>query len=198
LMTARPGVEVAYAGRDALVYEIPGALPRLFVPRTLTIEPETEEAVAAARLIEDFAEFAVVDRAPASAAQGDVAAGHLANGPAVVTSLDVERGRIQATVEATAPAVVATSQPAIPGWRLALDPRPAGPERLLRVNGAFLGIEVPAGRHEIALRYQPASWRQGLALGALGLAAAALLLAAGWRGPGRGRPRGRGSEGVIR
>ena len=179
---ARPGVEVVYAGRDAVVYENAGALPRLFVPRTLAVEPETEQAVAAARLVEDFADLAVVDRAPAGGSGGAGEEGRLANGAAVVTSLDVERDRIDATVESPAPAVVATSQPAIPGWRLTLDRRPVDEERCSGSTARSSASQVPPGRHEIALRYRPASWRWGLALGALGLAAAGALLAAGRRG----------------
>lgn len=190
-MSARPGMEVVYAGRDALVHEVPRVLPRLFVPRTLAVEPDEGTAVAAARRIEDFAELAVVERAPGGGGGGEPldSAGRLANGAAAVTRLEVEPGRIRATVEAEAPAILASSQPAIPGWRLFFDGAPAGRERLLRANGAFLGVEVSAGRHALELRYAPASWRYGLALGALGLLLAGALLRAGWR---------RGSAGAVR
>jgi hypothetical protein len=178
-MTARPGVEVAYAGRDAIVYEVPGALPRLFVPRTLTVMPDAEAAVVAAREIDDFAQRDVVDRAPAGlAASEESGAGEpLANGAATVSDLAVGRGRVRATVEAAGPAIVASSQPAIPGWRLRVDGRAAEAARVT-VNGAFLGVAVAAGRHELELRYAPASWPRGLALFVLGLAVAAVLVAA--------------------
>jgi hypothetical protein len=192
-MTARPGVEVAYLGHDAIVYENPGALPRLFVPRRLAVEPRTGRAVAAARTIADFAELAVVDRLPPGLGDDRSAtAGPVANGAARVEALRVGRGRIEATVVADRPAVVASGQPAIPGWGLSIDGDPA-PAALLRTDGAFLGAAVPAGRHRLAFTYQPPGWRTGLALAALGLVLAAGLVALGRRHrrrrPGRPGPR---------
>lgn len=182
IMGPKPGVEIIYAGADAVIYEVPGVLPRLFVPRELAVEPDVDKAVVAARKITDFAQLAVVERGPRGSAP---AAPAFPNPAAKVFSLVVERGRIRATVETTEPAVVVSSQPAIPGWRLRLDGTPA-PERLLRTNGAFLGVEIFPGRHDLELCYAPASWVWGLTLGAVGLAVAAGLLRSGKL---RGLPR---------
>jgi uncharacterized membrane protein YfhO len=92
-----------------------------------------------------------------------------------VVDLVVERGRVRAAVEAEEPALIASGQPAIPGWRLEVDGAPATPRI---VDGAFLGIEIPAGRHGVELVYAPASWRLGLWLAAGGAVIAAGLLAA--------------------
>jgi len=65
---------------------------------------------------------------------------------------------------------VGTSIPAWRGWRLTLDGRNAP---LTGFDHAFVGFEVPAGRHEAVLRYLPASFVWGA-----GISAATVLLIA--------------------
>lgn len=175
-MTHRPGVEVAYLGRDAIVYENPRALPRLFVPAAIEVHGDPGEALAAARAIDDFAARAVA-AGPVldlEVARGGAPVGRR-NGRAEVLELEVDRGRVRAVVEAEEPALIASSQPAIPGWRLTVDGEPAEP---VRVDGAFLGVEIPAGRHPVELLYAPASWRLGLWMAVAGALIAIGLLAA--------------------
>jgi len=177
-MTHRPGVEVVYLGSDAIVYENPRALPRLFVPAEIEVHGDPAAALAAARGLDDFAARAVtagrvldLEVAPGGAAV------RRSNGRARVLDLEVGRGRVRAVVEAEEPVLIASSQPAIPGWRLTVGGSPA---EARRVDGAFLGLEVPAGRHPVELVYAPASWRLGLWLAASGAAIAAALLGVPW------------------
>jgi uncharacterized membrane protein YfhO len=58
------------------------------------------------------------------------------------------------------------------GWRIAVGGRPVEP---LRVNGAFVGFAVPAGRHRAVLDYRPAGWTWGLRLALAGMLAAAAV-----------------------
>jgi hypothetical protein len=66
-----------------------------------------------------------------------------------------------------------------PGWRAWVDGRPAP---ITRYRDAFRSITVPAGKHTIEMRYEPATFRIGLFISLLALAlltaAAAPLLAA--------------------
>jgi len=64
-----------------------------------------------------------------------------------------------------------------PGWKVTVDDRPA---KLFRVNHAFRGVEVAAGRHEIRFRYRPASFTIGLLIGAISALAAIVWC---WRWP---------------
>jgi hypothetical protein len=193
-MTHRPGVEVSYLGADAIVYENPRALPRLFVPGEIEVHGDAESALEASVALDDFAARAVT---AGRVLDLEVAAGGAAvrrpNGRAEVLDLEVSRGRVRAVVEAVEPALVASGQPAIPGWRLAVGGRQIEP---LIVDGAFLGLEVPAGRHDVELVYAPSSWRLGLwSAGAGAALAAALLLGTRRRGRrprGANRRRGRG------
>ena len=100
--------------------------------------------------------------------------GWVRNGPAKVSvsSYDVQRLRLD--VDAAAPSLVGTSVTAWPGWKLSVDGRPAA---LLSYNHAFLGFRVPAGRHDVVLRYLPDSFLAGAAISLVSAAAALLLIA---------------------
>ena len=97
--------------------------------------------------------------------------------PALAIGLDVGRapGRVairQRTstwlvceVEATTAGVLRVSESFDPGWQATVDGKPA------RVFIADLGqqaVFVPAGAHEVALRYRPRPWLVGIALSVLG------------------------------
>ncbi|MEM7048478.1 MAG: YfhO family protein [Acidobacteriota bacterium] len=175
-MVQRPGVEVIYQGRDAVIYENPGALPRLFVPQFVELA-ETGDAVRRAVQLDDFARTAIVSGRPGGSPGGGPGGGRR-NGPGRVEDLRVAGATIDALVVAEGPLLVASSQPAIPGWRLWLD----GVETpLRRVNGAFLGLEVPAGRHRVELRYRPWTWDLGRGAFAIGLGLLTLGWAMRWR-----------------
>src|SRR5262249_28929304 len=83
---------------------------------------------------------------------------------------------VRIAVESRAPGVLVVVQSWDPGWSARVDGRDAP---LSVADGAFQGVAVPAGAHEVRLRYAP----RGLVAGAL-LSAAALALLAGvlWRG----------------
>ena len=92
-----------------------------------------------------------------------------ADGAARVVELGVEPGRLTARVEAESRAVIATSQPSIPGWRLT---RNGEAFESLRINGAFLGAAVEPGVSRLEWLYAPRTWRWGWWLLAVGLVAA--------------------------
>jgi hypothetical protein len=167
------GVRVVHRGADASVFELPAALPRLYVPRHVTIHADAAAAVAAGRALADFAEAATAVAAPGA---GLAAGTSVANPASRVEDLHVAGRRIRARVVAPGPTLVASSQPAIPGWRVEVDGERVEP---LSIHGAFLGIAVPAGEHRVEMVYAPVSWRVGLGLAVLGVVLGGLLW---WRG----------------
>ncbi|HEX2463828.1 MAG TPA: YfhO family protein [Thermoanaerobaculia bacterium] len=175
----RAGLLIAYKGPDAVVWER-AALARAFFPRAWRLE-SPDRALSVTAKIDDFASIAVVDRGPvsATAASAATATAELSidrpNPRAEVLALEVRPGSIDVDVETSGDALLATSQPAIPGWRVEIDDRGAR-DRLRTVNTAFLGVAVPPGRHRVALRFAPSSWRLGLVLAAFGAITCALLL----------------------
>ena len=127
-------------------------LPRAFVPRhTRTGEMNTET---------DFADGAWIE-----------GAGDAANGPGTVIATR-EGTKLRLAADMAGPGYVVVSETAWPGWRAYLDGRRV---RTSRANQAFLAVYVPAGRHEIRLRYLPQSFVVGRTIS---VAVAAVLLIA--------------------
>jgi uncharacterized membrane protein YfhO len=58
------------------------------------------------------------------------------------------------------------------GWRAALDGRPV---EVRRANGKHMAVMVPAGRHQVEIRYEPPGRRAGLAVTAAAVLAALAL-----------------------
>lgn len=81
-------------------------------------------------------------------------------------------GRID--VRAEGPGLLVVAESFDPGWEARLD---GAPTEALRVNGAQLGVVLPAGPHRVELRYRG----RGLLLGVCCAALGALLLAAAGR-----------------
>ena len=180
----RDGVEVVFRSHDGLVYENPRALPRAYLPRRLHVHASDQEAAAEAERIDDFAELVAVSRLDVGPLPPTGEGRLRDNGAARVSELAVDGRRVGVTVEAEESAFLATSQPAIPGWRVTLD---GAEPTVMRVNGAFLGLVVPQGTHRVEMVYAPASWRWGWVAFAVGLVAAAGLVLTG-RTAGRANP----------
>jgi hypothetical protein len=62
-------------------------------------------------------------------------------------------GSLRFQTETTAEELAVITTTWYPGWQATLDGRPLP---LYRVNGSFMAVQVPAGRHEIQLRFWPA------------------------------------------
>ena len=60
------------------------------------------------------------------------------------------------------------------GWRAQIDGRPA---TVVRADGDFIGCDVPAGSHQVVLRFQPQGLRHGKLLTGLGLSLMVSLFA---------------------
>ncbi|MCH9649754.1 MAG: YfhO family protein [Deltaproteobacteria bacterium] len=159
------GLEAGYESEDALVFENPRAFERLFRPHEVQVFSRPAAALEAARSVEDFS------RLVTASGPGLPPPGSYPNGEAKIEDLQVEPGYISAVVTAQTLSLMATSQPAIPGWRLWMDGEEISPSR---VNGAFLSVPVPPGRHLVEFRYAPLSWRLGCGLFLFGVA--------GWSG----------------
>jgi hypothetical protein len=80
------------------------------------------------------------------------------------------------------PGLLVTRDSFARGWRASVDGRPAP---VLRANGKHRAVPVPAGAHEVRLRYDPPGLRAGIALTAIAVAGAAWLA---WRGRRKGLP----------
>ena len=86
--------------------------------------------------------------------------------PGVATIVTDRPGNLVVETHCTAAQLLVTNESFYPGWKALLD----GDEtKLIRVNGDFMGVLAPAGRHEIRLEFRPESLQIGRLLSCFGL-----------------------------
>lgn len=158
------------------LFRNPRALPRAFAPRHLVWTDNPAIQMLALARIWDFGNDGV------AGAARPWPLGWRDNGEAEVRIESYAGERIALSIDAKSPTLVGTSVPAWKGWRLTLDGERAP---LLGFNHAFLGFEVPPGRHEAILSYLPGGFVYGAWISlATVLACAALLRRSRRRGSG--------------
>lgn len=84
----------------------------------------------------------------------------------------VEAQRLRLGVKSAEPALIVIAQSYYHNWRAYVDGRPV---QLLRANYAFQACQVPAGGHDLELRYQDSMFWLGLAISGLSLAASSVI-----------------------
>lgn len=139
------------------VYENLEALPRFYLAGRVRPAASLEEAARAVRDPSlDPRETAVVEglREVAGGADGRV------------TVVWYQENGFELEVETPRPAYLVTSETHYPGWKAWVDGREA---RLYYTNVAFRGLPVPAGRHRVVMRFEPAIVGVGAAVSALSL-----------------------------
>ncbi len=85
---------------------------------------------------------------------------------AIISNQQFNAQWVHLTVAASAPALVVVAQTYYHNWHAYMDGKPVP---LLRANHAFQALEVPAGRHDVTLRYEDWMFRMGVLISALTL-----------------------------
>lgn len=177
----RPGLEVAYRGRDAVVYRNSNALPRVFVVgRQRTVGSEREALAAATAPGFDGRRVAVTERELPGLPQDDGRAS--ASGSARLVSYAPER--VVARASTQSPGLLVLTDLHYPGWKATVDSREVPIER---VDYLLRGVPIPAGTHEVEFRYEPASFLVGWIISAISSLAVLIALLVGWRHRRRAR-----------
>jgi hypothetical protein len=133
-----------------LVYENPAPLPRFFLVGRVHRAAGTEDAIRRLRAPGfDPRTEAVVEGAGVATA-----------GAGRVRTLRYEPRAVTLETGAAAPSFLVTSEAWYPGWSATVDGRA---QALTLTNAAFRGVAVPAGRHIVAMRFDPpVLWRSAL------------------------------------
>ncbi|HEY4229994.1 MAG TPA: hypothetical protein VGO79_07460, partial [Thermoanaerobaculia bacterium] len=147
---AHPLPELRWAGRLWRRRSLSGLLDLV---RSEAFAPETDVALRGA-----------ADEAPSGAGSSARLAGAF-TGPSSAS----------ADVDADGPGFLLFSRTFFPAWRARVDGASAP---VLVANGRDLAVPVPAGRHRVEIRYDPAPFRTGVALQAAGLLVAGVAAVA--------------------
>jgi hypothetical protein len=147
---------------------VPGARPRAYVVgRARAIEgPAAIQALVEPGF--DPASEAILSGEGAPGAASSARGG---KGTVRIAELRADRERLEADLDG--PGIVVTVDAWDPGWRAWVDGRST---RVLRANGAFRAVPVPAGRHVVEMRYRP--WPVAVGVSLSGLALMVLLAGA--------------------
>lgn len=150
-MAAPPDWPVVDQGEGLTLVENPRVLPRAFVPRRYRGERDETKRLSLLAGVSDFAEQGLVD-AETGGTWRD-------NAVAEVAIDAYAPQRLALSVDAAGDVLVGTSLVNWPGWKAAVDGRPAS---IIGFNHAFVGLRVPRGRHEVVVRYAPDAFFRGL------------------------------------
>ena len=153
----------------AYIYENQAVLPRFFLVSRLRPARNLEEAAALLKSPDfDPRHEAIVEGGPGPPPTAGEPAG-------TVSVAEFGLQQVRLSVESQRPAYLVTSETHFPGWRAYVDGRP---QPIYYTNVAFRGFPVPAGRHQILMRFETPTFWWAAAASALGwIVWAALLLA---------------------
>ncbi len=177
----------ASEGEGKRVYEVLANPSHMFFPGQVQQTSSEDDAVRLAVSMPNIQDLAVIEVPEGS---GELAGIEAGSGQTELVQLTP--GFLHARVEADAPGLLFVSQIFHPDWRATLD----GSEvPILRANVAFMGVPIPAGAHELELRFTSPDYQKGRAISLLALlAAVAYLLASVVLARRRGAP---GPEGTA-
>ncbi len=137
------------------LYENRSILPRFYLVSRVRRADSMQQAVALLRS---------ADFHPAEEAIVEGGTPPLAGRPGTVQLVAYGLQSVDLNVDAPAAQFLVTSETQYPGWRSFVDGRP---QPLYYTNVAFRGLAVPAGKHTISMRFEPAIFYYSAALSAL-------------------------------
>lgn len=169
------------AAPDALRWQVlPGALARAYCVDGFIVEADREQAMVtllAPRV--DPRRTAIVDATTPAFATEPIAASPPARAPVPpgdVKSVRYDANHVAIDVDVRRPCMLVLADTWFPGWKAYA----GGVELPIhRVNVVFRGVMVPRGAHTVAFRYEPGSFRTGLAVSAVSALLVLVLFALG-------------------
>lgn len=174
-----PGVHLVYQGRDARVYHVTGALPRVFVAGAQQVVNGDGAALGAVTHpgFDARAQGVVVTEQRLAGVPQSASGPAAPAGTAKLISYAPEQVAVRATVERHR-GVLVLDDNWDPGWTATVDGHPVP---VSRVDYVFRAVPLRPGTHTIEFRYRPLTWTVGWLLSVTSLLGLALLLLVGWR-----------------
>jgi hypothetical protein len=160
---------------DMGIFEIRGYLPRAFVVHDYRTAADDAEAIDV-MLRDDFdVGRAAVMSGPLPGFQRASLASGLPDTPLKISRPSSDR--IEITSHLGDHGILVVSEQFFPGWEAWVDGQPS---EIHKVNSTLMGIVVPAGDHQVSLRFFPKAIRNGFAVAGLGGMSCLVLLFLDW------------------
>ena len=171
-----PPWRLAFRGGGGKVWSLDGSQPWFFFPARVERVDSLPDAREAVTRISDWAAHAVIE-APPVHADLRTASRPSADQTAVLRNWQPVSNGFELELDAPTGGVLASAVSWAPGWRVGSwhDSGDQAPS-VIRVNGAFLGVQVPPGVEKIELRYRPRGFGVSLAVAGIGAVLFLLLL----------------------
>ena len=152
------------------VYEIEDWRPAAWIARRWSVVDDTPSLLERLAVRPDYA---FVQRDPG------IEPGQISNGSDVIGPVVRGPDRIELSVDLAAPGLLVLNEAPYPGWTAEVNGRPA---EILTVNLVSRGLALPAGAHQISMRFDPPGYSAGVvaSLAATGLLVP-LLAVSIWR-----------------
>ncbi|HXV12963.1 MAG TPA: YfhO family protein [Candidatus Krumholzibacteria bacterium] len=158
-----------YEGTARAIYENRDAFPRAWVVGEYAVASREQslEALASGRV--DLRRSVLLTKEPSpKPAPGDSAEVTITRWGAREAAFAVELDR---------PGIVVVSDAYYPDWKATVDGQPV---EILQANHAFRAVALPAGRHDVVMRYDASVLERGAAISASSLAVAVLAMVFSW------------------
>jgi hypothetical protein len=151
--------------RGAIV-ENPGMLPRAFFARHVEAVSNVE------RVSSETAKLATLDPADVVLWQSPRSLDH--HDPAATANIaEYTETHYRIATKTAAPSLLAVSVPFYPGWQARVDGKPV---EITPADHALIGVEIPAGEHQLTLDYHSTWFLTGALLSLAGLCAGIALI----------------------
>ena len=170
---------LVYDGPDGRIFQNRDALPRFFPVRNVVLEFRDDVFIQRLRAHDDWAHTALLEKLELENDRMRLdflaprAAGDTREAESKILSATPTDYRLH--IRAPRYTLIVSSIPSWPGWKIERNGARIDP---IEVNGGFLGFAAPAGEVDVRVWYDPVSWKVGLAIFALTVAA---LVAVGVR-----------------
>jgi hypothetical protein len=166
-----PRYTMLYDGRDGRIFQNNDALPRFFPVRNVIIDFNDTSFYQRLAHMDDWRETAVLDKLDLENQQMHDDFFHarpITAPPAASEIIEAKPTSWRLHVNSPRYSLIVSSIPWWPGWKVERNGARVEP---IRVNGAFLGFAVPPGELDVHVWYDPWTFRYGLILSAVTIAA---------------------------
>jgi hypothetical protein len=174
LLPPESGFREAFRGEQQVVYEFPGALPRVTLVPAFVVAPRDSHLAIFRDPLHDAAQVTMLTEDP-----GIVP---VPGGVARITEYGLNRVAIE--TETPGPSILRLADLDFPGWQVSVDGRPA---RLLSADIMLRAVAVPPGRHAVVFAFHDPAFETGLIVSLSAFAAILALYGVSWWW-GRRRP----------